>query len=673
MNAGPVGSGWYYSKLGGPPGQQFGPLSWEQLYSYAQSGVVRGDDLVWNQQLSGWQPAAQIPGLFPAAPPAYGYPAASTYEAGPAYGVGYGPSGYPQAAPRRSPWPWLGPLIAVVLIGLGLGLYFGIWYHKGADEFVQKEGEIFLEPSGVAGPDSFTGEMFVAQGPSTTLSIPNPAITLPKVASTSTTKPVTSTTKAPSSTQSATPPVVAQPAVIGSYSGDTPALYGGSKSRQISDKEGELRFLEQNPLKAAAFCEALNSDPTLRWSGGNQIRPDQLRAYFAELTPVLLTRDTRVTNYGYRNGHPTPRQSILQAGQLILIDRYGVPRKRCECGNPLTPPRASSKPPTYRGPKWPGFNPVTVIVVQQTTVVITIITIIDINTGQPYGRPTGTEGGSDGPPSTTGTTGTTAPPSTETTASTGPPLTGTSETTASTGPPLTGTSETTASTGTPSTGTAGVGSLSAKARAWYGDGNASASDGRNGSQVGNVVYEQGVINQAFGFDGQSFIQVDDGPDLTLGSNDFTIALWVKFNVVQDRDPFISHDESGGSNSKWILWFDRAGHDREQGKPALRFHVNAPGAAPTDAIAAVWEPQAGQWYHVAVSRAQGTFLLYINGDLAATQASDVVIPDPAAPLTIGKAEAFFHNGLIDEVQMWNFALSDGEVRAIYEGALQGKRA
>jgi hypothetical protein len=87
---------------------------------------------------------------------------------------------------------------------------------------------------------------------------------------------------------------------------------------------------------------------------------------------------------------------VLQAGQLVLVDRYGVPRKRCECGNPLTPPKPSPKPPIYTGPQWPGFDPTTIIVIQQTTIIINNFTVIDIHTGETYGRPAGSEGGSDG-------------------------------------------------------------------------------------------------------------------------------------------------------------------------------------------------------------------------------------------------------------------------------------
>ncbi len=418
-------TGWYYARPGGSPGQQVGPLSWQDLVAHARGGSFGPSDLVWQEQLGDWRAASDIPGLFPGAPPA----------PTPAYGAAAGYAGPPVRGtaqpPRSKLLYWLLPLIAIIIVGAGLGTYFGFFYHSD-EAFAQKEGEILLEPSGVAGPDSFAGEEFVAAGPTTTFNIPNPQVTLPQV---STTLAVTTTSAPTPTTQGATTTAstAVKPTVLVAYPGDTPALYGGSKDKNVADKERELQFLEQNPQKAAAFCEALNSDPTLRWSGGNKVSPEQLRAYFDELTPMLLTRDIRVTNYGYKNGRPTPRQSVLQAGQMILVDRYGVPRKRCECGNPLTPPKPSSKPPVYTGPKWPGFDPTTIIVIQQTTVVINIFTVIDVHTGETFVRPAGTEGGSDGatsggtqttdstlPPSTgtTGPTGTTLPPSSETTGTT---------------------------------------------------------------------------------------------------------------------------------------------------------------------------------------------------------------------------------------------------------------
>ena len=246
--------------------------------------------------------------------------------------------------------------------------------------FVQQEGEIFLDAAGAEGPDSFTGETFLPAGPTSTLNIPTTTI---PASLTTTTAGTGATTTVPGTVQ------------LVSYKGDTPALYGGSKSKKLADKEGQLEFFTQHPEKAAAFCAALDSDPTFKWSGGTQIEPGQLRDYFDELTPVMLVKDTRVTNYGYRDGRPTPRQSVLQKGQLVLVDLYGVPRARCECGNPLTPPKAVRTTPRYTGPQWTDFDPAVIIVIQPTVVVIKDLVLIDISTGQPFDRPVGTNGTQD--------------------------------------------------------------------------------------------------------------------------------------------------------------------------------------------------------------------------------------------------------------------------------------
>jgi len=53
-------------------GQQIGPFSWEELYQKAASRTLQPDDMVWNQDMTGWTRVAAIPELLPqqpAAPP----------------------------------------------------------------------------------------------------------------------------------------------------------------------------------------------------------------------------------------------------------------------------------------------------------------------------------------------------------------------------------------------------------------------------------------------------------------------------------------------------------------------------------------------------------------------------------------------------------------------------
>lgn len=234
--------------------------------------------------------------------------------------------------------------------------------------FTQAEGEIFLEAAASEGPDSFAGERFVGE----------------------------ITTSVPAPTSSAAPPSEPEgPVTVSAIVGDTPALYGGSRDRTVCDSAAQLKFLENHPNKAAAFVAALNSDPNLLWSGGTSLTVAQLPEYFAELTPIVLTRDTRVTNHGYSDGQFTSRQVVLQAGSAVLVDIYGVPRARCLCGNPLTPPQPVQVEPVYTGAVWPDFNPDTIIVVNQTTVIIEVFVLVDIHTGEEFIRPSGSDGSAD--------------------------------------------------------------------------------------------------------------------------------------------------------------------------------------------------------------------------------------------------------------------------------------
>ncbi len=96
--------------------------------------------------------------------------------------------------------------------------------------------------------------------------------------------------------------------------------------------------------------------------------------------------------------------------------------------------------PVYRGTPWSGWNPQTVVVVQQTTVVITTFVIVNLAGPGYIDRPAGTTGDRDTPSSYTGgTAGTsgTSPSVTSTNPSTTLPPSTITPTSASTVPPST--------------------------------------------------------------------------------------------------------------------------------------------------------------------------------------------------------------------------------------------
>jgi hypothetical protein len=205
---------------------------------------------------------------------------------------------------------------------------------------------------------------------------------------------------------------------------------------------------------------------------------------------------------------------------------------------------------------------------------------------------------------------------------------------------------------------------------WRGEGDTADSVGHHdGMFINNTVFVPGKVGQAFGFNGvDNLVAVPDSDEWTLGSKDFTLDLWVNFNAIQNRTAFIGHDEGGGSTNKWIFWYDDLGDNGTPG-PALRFHIN-PATGSRNPIFASWTPKVGQWYHVAITRNTTMYAMYIDGKQAATSANADVITDAAAPLTIGAAEGFFFNGLIDEVHFFSRPLPSDEIQKIFHAGSEG---
>lgn len=190
---------------------------------------------------------------------------------------------------RRDGGSWLVrvvPLLLVLLLGIGVGVFL----LSGDDP----PREVLVEAANTVGPDPFT---ITAIAPSTVASPPQ------------------------------------SPA---------PGLFGGTRDNGRCSPEALVAFLEEDTDKAGVWAAALDSDPTMQWSGGDSLVASDIRAYVAELTPAILAADVRVTNHGFANGKATPRQSLLRKGTAVLVDDKGVPRVRCFCGNPLLPPEGGS-------------------------------------------------------------------------------------------------------------------------------------------------------------------------------------------------------------------------------------------------------------------------------------------------------------------------------------------
>ncbi|MFF2133273.1 DUF6777 domain-containing protein, partial [Streptomyces olivochromogenes] len=221
------------------------------------------------------------------------------------------------------PWWKSAPRVAVVATAIVAAVALILVFTRSDDTSNQQRGEVFLQSAGSTGADPFTE---------------------------STAKEGTAPTATPSLPSTATGTGTGN--AVRSVNGDAPGLYGGTRNVASCDVEKQITALKAAPSKNAAFASVLG------------IQPSAVPGYLRTLTPVQLRADTRVTNHGYRNGSATTYQAVLQAGTAVLVDDRGVPRVRCACGNPLTPPAAQQgADPKPVGQSWSGYRPSHVVVV----------------------------------------------------------------------------------------------------------------------------------------------------------------------------------------------------------------------------------------------------------------------------------------------------------------------
>jgi hypothetical protein len=143
---------------------------------------------------------------------------------------------------------------------------------------------------------------------------------------------------------------------------------------------------------AAALGAALAADPALAaaWAEAAGVEVSAVGGLLERLTPVVLGRDTAVTNHEYRRGRVRAYQAVLQAGTPVLVDELGTPRVKCACGNPLGAPRVEDLGgASVRGATWEGFRPRAVVRVDPATEPATELTTVDVGSREPVTTPVG--------------------------------------------------------------------------------------------------------------------------------------------------------------------------------------------------------------------------------------------------------------------------------------------
>jgi len=193
----------------------------------------------------------------------------------------------------------------------------------------------------------------------------------------------------------------------------------------------------------------------------------------------------------------------------------------------------------------------------------------------------------------------------------------------------------------------------------------SSGNGNNG-EIAGAEWVKGKVGNALEFNGEAYVEIphSKGFDLTQ----LTIEMWIKtpeeFEIASGWRCLFSKEAGGAVEGRDYNFYTYS----DDGIKVTQLHFSsAVFGATMFPLPAPYEPKT--WHHVAITvDANGNHIYYSDGKKFAEAQGTPGEASGDYPVLIGKADNFW-NGVIDEVRLYNRALSPDEINAHYKAALK----
>ncbi len=214
-------------------------------------------------------------------------------------------------------------------------------------------------------------------------------------------------------------------------------------------------------------------------------------------------------------------------------------------------------------------------------------------------------------------------------------------------------------------------------------------DGNTGTMIGGVGVVSGLVGDAFSFDGTSYVRVPPAPNLNVQT--FTVDAWV-FPVLLDGpvDIIVNKEPDEASNAQATDYEIAIRGPLLSGQgtvPEGNFTFFLGGSSisgdPNEFLGFIdggAPVPLNTWTHVALTFDGSTAKAYVNGVPTRTISGlSGSMPALFTPVKIGSRSDFItsfdpgqrFNGLIDEVEVFDRALSVSEIQEIFDAGSAGK--
>lgn len=177
--------------------------------------------------------------------------------------------------------------------------------------------------------------------------------------------------------------------------------------------------------------------------------------------------------------------------------------------------------------------------------------------------------------------------------------------------------------------------------------------GRDGEIVsGDLSWVPAKFGNGLQFDGTGVVEVTRDAELEL-TDSVTLTAWVMFDDLEGRQDIVSYADSYA-----II--------KESDSTFRGFIYQGAWPMANGATAA----EADQWYFAAMTYDSTDIKIYVNGELDGSLGAPGGIQFQDAPFWFGGApadpgQAWFFKGILDEVEIWNRAMTEEEVMEVYE--------
>src|SRR3989338_4371857 len=188
-----------------------------------------------------------------------------------------------------------------------------------------------------------------------------------------------------------------------------------------------------------------------------------------------------------------------------------------------------------------------------------------------------------------------------------------------------------------------------------------SGNGNRGILTNGPTWVDGKRGKALNFDGvNDYVGIPDRDYLDLGTSNWSLALWVK--TEQSDGGLFCHDSASAVGCGGDFYsLEIIG-----GNAVAKFDAGGLTARATSTTTV----NDGKWHHLVLVRSAPKVVnIYVDGvfeDSYDYSGSGGTLVNPSRTLTIGALDgANFINGLIDEVRIYNRALSATEIQALYK--------